>query len=150
MRLALIVMCAVLVLAGCGGHKTQQANDYVKAVNHAQNEFAASVKRLTGKITARSKPGQDRATLRRIETAIDRVVSQLRAVRAPANVRTLHAQFIAAIASYRDVIEKARRAFATKDRRKLVKAQATFDRSLRRVANLIDQRVNQINTKLRQ
>jgi predicted small lipoprotein YifL len=151
MRRALLALCAVLSLVGvaaCGDKNSQRANDYVTAVNRAQNDFAATFNKLQAQITPKSSPKQDRATLGKFEKAIDRVVAQLRAVQAPANVKTLHAQLVAAIASYRDAVEKARRAFATKDRDKLVKAQASLVRSVTRISARITRTINQINDKL--
>jgi hypothetical protein len=148
MRRVLIALCAALALGGCGSQKTQRANDYVNAVNRAQNEFAATFNKLEGQITAKSTARQDRSTLKKFEQAIDRVVAQLRAVRAPQNVRALHAQLITAIASYRDAVEKARRAFATKDRDKLVRAQQSLVRSVTRISERITRTINEINAKL--
>lgn len=151
MRRALIALCAVLSLVGvtaCGSKKNERANTYVNAVNRAQNDFAATFNKLEAQITPKSTPKQDRATLGRFERAIDRVVGQLRAVEAPGNVRPLHGQLIAAIASYRDAVEKARRAFATRDRTKLVKAQASLVRSVTRISARITRTINEINTKL--
>jgi hypothetical protein len=148
MRRVLTALCAVVVLAGCGGHKNQRANEYVNAVNRAQNDFAATFNKLEGQITPKSTPKQDRATLGKFEKAIDRVVTQLRAVNAPSNVRALHVQLIDAIASYRGAIEKARRAFATHDRAKLGRAQASLVRSVTRVSDRITRIINEINKKL--
>ena len=148
MRRVLIALCAVLALAGCGSQKSERANEYVNAVNRAQNDFAATFSKLETQITPKSSSRQDRATLKKFEQAIDRVVAQLRAVRAPENVRTLHAQLIAAIASYRDAVEKARRAFATTNRDKLVRAQQSLVRAVTRISERITRTINQINTRL--
>ena len=148
MRRVLIALCAVLALGGCGSQKTERANDYVNAVNRAQNDFAATFSKLETQITPKSSSRQDRATLKKFEQAIDRVVAQLRAVRAPENVRTLHAQLIAAIASYRDAVEKARRAFATTNRDKLVRAQQSLVRAVTRISERITRTINQINNRL--
>ena len=148
MRRVLITVCAVLALGGCGSQKTERANEYVNAVNRAQNDFAATFSKLETQITPKSTSRQDRATLKKFEQAIDRVVAQLRVVRAPENVRALHAQLIAAIASYREAVEKARRAFATKDRDKLVRAQQSLVRAVTRISERITRTINQINTRL--
>jgi len=148
MRAVLIALCAVLALAGCGSHKSQRANDYVHAVNRAENDFAARFHKLEPEITRQSSPKQIRSTLLKFELAIDRVVAQLRGVRPPDSVRSLHAELIAAIAAYRDPVDQARRAFGLTDRKKLNKTRTSLQRSFAQIGARITRTTNAINTKL--
>ena len=76
------------------------ANDYVDAVNKAQNDFAAKFDQLSGQITSTSTAAQDRQTLDGFKQAIDKVVTDFRAVKAPDKVKALHDQLIAEISAY--------------------------------------------------
>ena len=80
-----VVLLAALGAAGCGGD-VKQNNEYVDAVNKAQNEFAATFDRLNSQITSTSSPKQDRRTLTRFQTAIDTVVADLNKVEPPDKV----------------------------------------------------------------
>ena len=85
--------------SGCGSD-TKAANDYVDAVNQAQNDFATKFDQLSGQITSTSTAAQDRQTLDGFKQAIDKVVADFRAVKAPDKVKALHAQLIAEISAY--------------------------------------------------
>src|SRR4051794_41972261 len=95
----LALVAASLAVAGCGGD-VEKNNDYVDAVNKAQNEFASTFDRLNARITATSSPKEDRATLKRFQDAIDKVVGDLRAVDPPSKVTDLHKELIGEINSY--------------------------------------------------
>ena len=103
----LIVVALALVAAGCGTD-TKAANDYVDAVNQAQNHFAPKFDQLSGQITSTSTPAQDRQTLDGFRQAIDKVVADFRAVKAPDKVKALHDKLIAEISAYGRQIDKAK------------------------------------------
>lgn len=142
------VAAAVLAAAGCG--ETERNNKYVEAVNKAQNAFAATFERLQGQITRDSSEKQDRDTLNRFQNAIDRVVADLRAVDTPERVQTLHQRLIAQIASYGDEIEKAERAFESKDPARILGAQGRLVTAVTQVSTKINATIDAINKKLRE
>jgi hypothetical protein len=146
--LALAVL-AVGLTAGCGAD-VKHNNDYVDAVNKAQNAFAATFDKLNAKITSTSSPKEDRATLDRFGTAIDRVVADLNAVKPPAKVGPLHKELIDEIASYGDEIAKARRAFSSSDPAKVIAAQTSLVTAVTSVSSRINSTIDKINKKLRE
>ena len=109
--------------SGCGSD-TKAANDYVDAVNKAQNDFATKFDQLSGQITSTSTAAQDRQTLDGFKQAIDKVVADFRAVKAPDKVKALHDQLISEISAYGREIDKAKGAFSDDDPQAIVKAQA--------------------------
>lgn len=143
-----LVVAALLFGSGCG--ETERNNNYVEAVNKAQNAFAATFERLQGQITRESSATQDRRTLDRFQTAIDKVVADLRAVETPERVKTLHNRLIAQIASYGDEIEKAERAFKSKDPARILGAQGRLVTAVTQVSTKINATIDAINTKLRE
>ena len=71
--------------------------------------------RLSSQITSTSTAAQDRQTLDGFRQAIDKVVTDFRAVKAPDKVKALHDRLIAEISAYGKEIDKAKAAFADND-----------------------------------
>ena len=145
----LIVVALALVASGCGTD-TKAANDYVDAVNKAQNDFATTFDQLSSQITSTSTAAQDRETLDGFKQAIDKVVTDFRAVKAPDKVKALHGRLIAEISSYGKEIDKAKSAFSDNDPQAIVKAQADLVSAVTRVQAQINATIGQINAKLRE
>ena len=145
----LVVVALALVAAGCGSD-TKAANDYVDAVNRAQNQFASKFDQLSGQITSTSTPAQDRQTLDGFRQAIDKVVIDFRAVKAPDKVKALHGRLIAEISAYGKEIDKAKVAFADNDPQAIVKAQTDLVSAVTKVQAQINATITDINKKLRE
>ena len=145
----LIVVALALVASGCGAD-TKAANDYVDAVNKAQTSFAARFDSLSSKITSTSTAAQDRETLDGFKGAIDKVVNDFRAVKAPDKVKALHGQLIAEISAYGKEIDKAKEAFSDDNPKAIVKAQADLVSAVTRVQTQINATIAEINRKLRE
>ena len=145
----LIVAALALVAPGCGTD-TKAANDYVDAVNKAQNDFASKFDELSGQITSTSTAADDRKTLDGFKGAIDKVVNDFRAVKAPDKVKPLHDKLIAEISDYGKEIDKAKAAFSDNDPKAIVKAQADLVSAVTRVQAQINKTIADINAKLRE
>jgi sigma54-dependent transcription regulator len=145
----LIVVALALVAPGCGTD-TKAANTYVDAVNKAQSGFAARFDRLSSQITSTSTAAQDRQTLDGFKQAIDKVVNDFRAVKAPDRVKALHGQLISEISAYGREIDKAKAAFSNNDPQAIVKAQADLVSAVTRVQAQINATIADINKKLRE
>ena len=145
----LVVVALALVTSGCG-EDTKAANNYVDAVNKAQNEFAATFDQLSAKITSTSTAQQDRETLDGFKQAIDKVVKDFRAAKAPDKVKDLHGRLIAEISAYGKEIDKAKQAFADDQPQAIVKAQADLVSAVTRVQSQINTTISDINKKLRE
>lgn len=145
----MLVLAASLAASGCGGD-VKKNNDYVEAVNKAQNEFASTFDRLNESITATSSPKEDRATLTRFRKAIDRVVADLRKVTPPDKVKDQHKELIDEISSYGREITKARKAFGSSDPAKVIAAQTQLVTAVTSVSSRINSTIDQINKKLQE
>jgi sigma54-dependent transcription regulator len=145
----LVVVALALVGSGCGAD-TKAANDYVDAVNKAQTGFASKFDELSGRITSTSTAAEDRKTLDGFKTAIDKVVTDFRAVKAPDKVKALHGQLIAEISAYGREIDKAKSAFTDNDPQAIVKAQADLVSAVTKVQAQINATIADINKKLRE
>ena len=149
-RLALVVvLVAALLISGCG-NDNEQANNYVDAVNKAQNDFASTFDRLSSRITAKSTPAQDQQTLDGFRAAVDKVVGDLRAVEVPPKVKGLHDQLVNEISAYGAEIDKAKKAFADGNPQTIVKAQTALVGAVTRVSSQINRTIDAINKKLRE
>jgi hypothetical protein len=145
----LIVVAFALVASGCGSDN-KAANDYVDSVNQAQNQFATKFDQLSAQITSTSTAAQDRQTLDGFRQAIDKVVADFRAVKAPDKVKPLHDKLIAEVSAYGVEIDKAKGAFADDDPQAIVKAQADLVNAVTKVQAQINQTIADINKKLRE
>ena len=149
MSTILILVALALVGSGCGAD-TKAANDYVDAVNEAQTGFAAKFDSLSSRITSTSTAAQDRQTLDGFKQAIDKVVTDFRAVKPPDKVKALHARLISEISAYGGEIDKAKKAFEDEDPQAIVKAQADLVSAVTRVQSQINATIAEINRKLRE
>ena len=145
----LLVVALALAASGCGSD-TKEANDYVDAVNKAQNDFATKFDQLSGQITSTSTAAQDRQTLDGFKQAIDKVVADFRAVKAPDKFKGLHDQLISEISAYGREIDKAKGAFSDDDPQAIVKAQADLVSAVTKVQSQINKTIADINKKLRE
>jgi hypothetical protein len=148
--LPLVLLAAVALLASGCGSDTKAANEYVDSVNKAQNDFAATFDKLSTQITSTSSAQQDRETLDGFKQAVDKVVTDLRAVKVPNEVKDLHGQLVAEISAYGKEIDKAKQAFAGDDPQAIIKAQTKLVSAVTRVSTQINQTIDAINKKLRQ
>ena len=145
----LAVLALGVALGGCGSD-SKTANNYVDAVNKAQNDFASTFDRLSSQITSTSTPQQDQKTLDGFKRAVDKVVGDLRAVEPPSKVKPLHDELVDEIATYGQEIDKAKRAFANGSPKQIVRAQTQLVTAVTRVSGQINRTIDEINKKLRE
>jgi ABC-type transporter Mla subunit MlaD len=145
----LAALAVGVFVAGCGSD-TKSANDYVDAVNRAQNDFASTFDRLSSQITSTSTAQQDQRTLNGFKRAVDKVVGDLRAVEPPSKVKPLHDDLVNEIATYGEEIDKAKRAFANGTPKQIVRAQTQLVTAVTRVSGQINRTIDAINKKLRE
>jgi hypothetical protein len=151
LRAAATAALAAVALAapGCTDADSDAANGYVRAVNAAQGEFKQTFDRLATDITPTSTPQQDRRTLAAFQAAVDRTVRRLRGVRPPQGVSALHDRLIATIGGYSDHIATARRAFATREPRRIIEAQGRLVGAVERTSAAVNRTIDRINARLR-
>jgi hypothetical protein len=142
--LALIVAAA---LAGCGGADGGD-DDYVTALNQAQNGLLKRVTQLNERITATSTPTQDRATLKAYESAVGTAVRDLRAIDPPEGFDGLHQQFVGEVAEYGSVVRRARTQLGHGGATSSLAVRSTLPASLERIAQKLNATIKAINTKL--
>jgi hypothetical protein len=149
-RLVPVLVIAVALLASGCGSDTKAENDYVDSVNKAQNDFATTFDKLSAQITSTSTAQQDRQTLDGFKQAVDKVVTDLRAVKVPDKVKDLHGRLVAEISAYGEEIDKAKQAFAGDDPQAIIKAQTELVSAVTRVSAQINDTIDAINKKLRE
>jgi hypothetical protein len=146
--LVLVALAAALVAAGCGDDSAKQRNAYADAVNEAQSNFAHSFKSLSRRITSTTTPGQGRRTLQGFEDAVDNVVADLEAIKAPADVQPLHRRLISEISDYGREIRRAKRAFATGAPQRILNAQSKLVTATTAISSRINRTIAAINRQL--
>jgi uncharacterized protein YukE len=144
-----LVIAVALLASGCGSD-TKAENDYVDSVNKAQNDFAATFDKLSSQITSTSSAQQDRETLDGFKQAVDKVVTDLQAVKVPDKVKDLHGRLVSEISAYGKEIDKAKQAFAGDDPQAIINAQTQLVSAVTRVSAQINQTIDAINKKLRE
>jgi hypothetical protein len=148
-RVLLLFALVASALAGCGGGGgVKEANTYVDEVNRAQNRFASTIDTLSTRITSTSTPADDRATLGRFEAAVGRVVTDLRAVHPPDQVRGQHAQLIAALEGYGTEVKQVSEDISSGSASRLLGAQEELAKATADVSQKINATIAAINHKL--
>jgi uncharacterized phage infection (PIP) family protein YhgE len=142
-RLVPVLVIAVALLASGCGSDTKAENDYVDSVN-------TTFDKLSARITSTSTAQQDRQTLDGFKQAVDKVVTDLRAVKVPDKVKDLHGRLVAEISAYGEEIDKAKQAFAGDDPQAIIKAQTELVSAVTRVSAQINDTIDAINKKLRE
>ena len=148
MRAALAVaLTLALGAAGCGGD-TKTKNSYVDQVNKAQSNFVAVVDDSQSRLQGNAN-NQDTATqLDMIRAAAAKVVVQLRGIKPPDNVRTLHANLVKEARGLVDAFQKAADAYRSGDPSKILTAKVDLGKDIDRVNAQLNATIQELNTKL--
>ena len=145
--LAALIACGLL--AGCGGGgKVKEANRYINAVNSSQRRFADDLNRVSARITAKTKPADERTILTGYTRAVERATTAMRAIDPPSDVRDLHARLIVTVKDFAAAIEVARRELATRDATKIIDAQERVPQATTKVFREINGTLAAINRRL--
>jgi hypothetical protein len=142
-------LIAAALLAGCGSNGVDEANTYVAAVNHAQNRFAGTMDRLSGRISSSSSPRADAQVLRTFDSALGRVLVELRAAKPPVKVAPLHHKLVGEMDAYGAQIRREARVLRRKDTTQLVAAQQRLLSATDQVSRAINATIDQINRELK-
>ena len=149
MAAAVTAIFAVLALAACGGGtSTKEKNAYAEKVNAAQLKFSASV------TTAKQQAGgnsftQQRRTLRRFEIAIDAVVRDLRAIKAPSDVSKEHQNLTTVMTDFGKAIGDANAAMRDPSQRGVEEAKRRLQVATESVNARVSAAIAAINVKLK-
>jgi hypothetical protein len=149
-RLLAVLVAAIAVVAavGCGNGDVKRDNAYVDRVNAAQTEFAHTVQRLNGRVTADSSPSRDRRTLRSFTQAVDEVVVDLRRITPPTPVKALHAELVADMDAYAGEVRSAASSLTSGNADELVASQQRLLKATDTVSSQINQAIDRINETL--
>src|SRR5690348_16989750 len=115
MRGALAVALALAVAVGACGDDTKKANAYVEKVNEAQSNFVAVVDDSQTRIQGNASNAETATQLDMIRAAAAKVVVQLRSIKPPENVTTLHATLVKEAQGLVAAFQKAADAYRSQD-----------------------------------
>ena len=148
-RAAVGGLLAAVLVAGCGSSGVDEANRYVDAVNRAQTQFAGTMDRLSGRISSSSTISADTRVLRTFDTALGRVMVQLRAAKPPSSVATLHRRLVGEMDAYGAQVRHEAQVLRSKDTTRLVAAQQRLLTATDTVSRRMNGTIDQINSKLK-
>ena len=149
-RAALICVAALSLVAaaGCGGD-TKSSNDYVNDINKAQTDFASNVQKVGSTPSAGADPAASaKKTFANLDTAIGKVIADLKGIDAPDKVKDLHNQLISEMRQFEGQVNAAGASLDAKDPQSIVAAQSKFATSASSLGARISKTINDINTKL--
>jgi hypothetical protein len=148
-RAGLVSLAALALLAGAGcGSGAKSSNDYVTAINKVQTDFASNIQKV-GQAPAGSDPqAAAKKTFTDLKTAIDKVIGDLQAVKAPDKVKALHNELISEMRDFDAQVKAAGDALTSKSPASIVAAQSRFARSASTLGTRISQTIDNINKKL--
>jgi hypothetical protein len=145
---ACLAALSLVAAAGCGSD-TRPASDYVRAINRVQADFAKNVEKVRAAPAGRDPTTTARRTFRALGVAIDRVVADLRAVKPPAEVKSLHGRLIAEMGEFDTQVQAAGDALSSQSRRKILAAQSKFAAESASLGARVAKTIDAINRKLR-
>jgi hypothetical protein len=142
-------LLAAALLGGCGSSGVDEANRYVDAVNRAQTQFAGTMDSLSGRISSSSSMSADARVLRTFDTALGRVMVQLRQAKPPGRVASLHDRLLGEMNSYGAQVRQEARVLSSKDTTRLVAAQQRLLSATDEVSRNINATIDRINRRLK-
>jgi hypothetical protein len=141
------VVVLALTLAACGGD-TEAKNDYVAAVNRAQTDFVAVVDDSQSRL-ADNASNEDTATqLDMIRAAAAKVVTRLRGVKPPDEVRSLHNSLVREAEGLVVAFRKAATAYRSGDSSRILTAKVDLTNDVTKVNEQLNTTINELNRKL--
>jgi hypothetical protein len=150
---AAVLLVAVLALAGvtgCFGGNSDE-NAYVDQVNKVHNDFASSVAKALSsapsQLNGKAEAIQD---LGGLETAIDKLIADLKAVDPPAKVESLHHELISEMQQFHVQVKKAVASLTSSDPQVIVAAQAQVATEAGQFGTTIRKTISGINDKLQE
>jgi hypothetical protein len=138
---------SLVVAAGCGGSSTS-SNDYVTALNKAQTDFAASVRKVGSSSAGGNPTASAKKTFSDLSAATDKVVADLKAVEPPDKVKDLHQQLISEMTQFRAQVKAAGDSLTSNDPNAILSAQSKFASSASSLGARISKTIGDINAKL--
>jgi len=146
----LTALVAVLALAACGssGTSTKDKNAYAEKVNAAQATFASTVTTVEGQSAGKSIT-QQRRTLRLFGDAIQGVVKDLRAIKAPSEVSQEHQRLISVMTGFGRAIGDASAAMRELTPRGVEQAKRRLAAASQSVNGRVNSAIAAINGKLK-
>ena len=149
-RVAVLCAAALSLVAGIGcGGDTKTSNNYVDALNKAQTEFAANVQKVGSGTSTSSDPAQAaKDTFSNLDTAIQKVVNDLKAVKPPDKVKDLHSELVSELKEFEGQVKTAGDSLKSGDPQAIVTAQSKFAASASSIGARISRTINSINKSL--
>ena len=148
MRAAVAVALAFLLLAaGCGGD-TKAKNEYVAAVNKAQADFVAVVDDSQSRLGDNADNQFTATELARIELAAATVVRELRRIKPPSNVRTLHTSLVREAQGLVAAFRKAADAYKSGEPKRILAAKVDLTNDVRKANGQLNATIQALNRKL--
>jgi hypothetical protein len=148
MRGALAVALALAVAVGACGDDTKKANAYVEKVNEAQSNFVAVVDDSQTRIQGNASNAETATQLDMIRAAAAKVVVQLRSIKPPENVTTLHATLVKEAQGLVAAFQKAADAYRSQDPGQILTAKVDLGKDIDRVNGQLNATIQQLNSRL--
>jgi hypothetical protein len=146
--LAVAMALSVAAASGCGGGDTKSKNAYVAAVNKAQADFVAVVDDSESRISGNASDADTATQLDMIRAAAAKVVVELRAVKPPGKVRTLHNSLIREAQGLVAAFRKAASAYRSGQPAKILSAKVDLSKDVSTVNSQLNATIQAMNTKL--
>ena len=145
------VLCLALlslVAAGCG-NDSKATNDYVSAINKVQTDFANNVRQVGSRPAGGDPAKAAKNTFTSLQATIDKAIADLKGVKAPDKVQSLHNDLIAEMTQFENDVKAAGDSLKSKDPKAIAAAQSKFASSSSSLGTRISQTISEINKKLR-
>lgn len=140
---------AAALLGGCADGKVKEANDYVDAVNAAQTRFAKTSEQLLADVQPGGAAKKNGAALSRFYGAVDSFVAELRRIKPPTRVASLHERLIGAVVTFGGELRRAGSAITSDNASKILAGQERLAKATSTISQRLNSTVSAINDALR-
>ena len=150
---AVVLIVAVLALAGATGcfGSNGDENAYADQLNKVQNDFASSVaKALSSEPSQLDFKAETIQSLGSLETAIDKLLADLKTVDPPAKVESLHHELINETQQFQVRVKEAVASLTSSEPQVIVAAQAQVATEAVQFGTTLRKAISRINDKLQE
>ena len=145
----LLALVLALGAAGCGGDDSTAADAYVTDVNKIQSQFVSAYQRLASEVTASSPSDDDAQTFEKLSETLSLMITRLRAVDEPQEVRRQHEELATTLESYRDDLSSAAEQLASGSSARAAKARSQLEKQTATLSEAFGRKITEINEQLR-
>lgn len=147
--LLIALALAAAVAGGCADGKVKEVNAYVHALNAAQASFTKTSDALFRSFQPSADTKRNRTMLQRASAVVDTLTAELRRIKPPTQVQTLHRRLITTTMTFGSSLRRVEAAAASGNVGDILDAQQDLPAAVSTFSKSFDATLTEINDALR-